>query len=175
MPDPAPPATPPDRPPPPDPAPPAPRAGGPEVLFDVDFGLRRIGLAVGDTVTGRARPRPALVVGGGRAPGEPEYQRIAHELRDSGAARIIVGCPYNQDGSRGALATRAAEFAAELGRRHRLPVHLVDERYSSIEATETLRAMRADGTRRNRVAKPDVDSAAAAVILQRWMAGEGER
>jgi len=175
MPDPAPPATPPDRPPPPDPAPPAPRAGGPEVLFGIDFGLRRIGLAVGDTVTGRARPRPALVVGGGRAPGEPEYQRIAHELRDSGAARIIVGCPSSTCQLGKLEVEVAAEFAAELGRRHRLPVHLVDERYSSIEATETLRAMRADGTRRNRVAKPDVDSAAAAVILQRWMAGEGER
>ena len=70
------------------------------------------------------------------------------------------------------LATKASQFAAELGRRHRLPVHLVDERYSSVEATEALRAMRADGTRRGRVGKTDIDSAAAAVILERWMAGE---
>ncbi|MCU0760432.1 MAG: Holliday junction resolvase RuvX [Steroidobacteraceae bacterium] len=155
----------------PEPAPP----GAPQVLLGIDFGLRRIGLAVGDTVTGRARPRPALVVAAGREPGEPEFERLARELRDSGAARIVVGCPYNPDGTQGALAARAAGFAAELGRRHRLPVHLVDERYSSLEATETLRTMRASGARRSRVAKPDVDSAAAAVILERWMAGEGER
>jgi putative Holliday junction resolvase len=155
----------------PEPAPP----GAPEVLLGVDFGLRRIGLAVGDTVTRRARPRPALLVAAGREPGEPEFERLARELRDAGAARIVVGCPYNPDGTQGALAARAAGFAAELGRRHGVPVHLVDERYSSIEATEALRTMRASGARRTRVEKPDIDSAAAAVILERWMAGEGER
>jgi len=146
----------------------------PQILLGVDYGLRRIGLAVGDTITRRARPRPAVQVPAGRAPDEPEFERIARELRDSGATRIVVGCPYNPDGSQGTLARQASRFAAELGRRHRLPVHLVDERYSSIEATEALRAMRADGTRRGRVEKPDIDSAAAAVILERWMAGEGE-
>jgi putative Holliday junction resolvase len=153
------------------------RAGttaAPQILLGVDFGLRRIGVAIGDTITRRARPRPALLVAAGRAPGEPEFDRIARELRDSGATRIVVGCPYNPDGSQGALATKASLFAAELARRNRLPVHLVDERHSSIEATEALRAMRADGTRRSRVGKADIDSAAAAVILERWMAGEGE-
>jgi putative Holliday junction resolvase len=149
-------------------------ATAPQILLGVDFGLRRIGLAVGDTVTRRARPRPALQVAAGRAPGDPEFALIARELRDSGATRLVVGCPYNEDGSQGALATQAAQFAAELGRRLRLPVHLVDERYSSIEATEALRAMRADGTRRGRVGKSDIDSAAAAVILERWLAGEGQ-
>ncbi len=152
----------------------APASAAPQILLGIDFGLRRIGLAVGDTITRRARPRPALQVAAGRAPGEAEFQRIARELRDSGASRIVVGCPYNEDGSRGALATRAAQFAAELGRRHGLPVHLVDERYSSLEATAALRTMRADGTRRSRVGKPDIDSAAAAVILERWLAGEGQ-
>lgn len=145
------------------------------MLLGIDFGLRRIGLAVGDTITGRARPRPALVVAVGRTPGEAELEQLAQELRRAGATRIVVGCPYNSDGTQGTLAAQAAAFAAELGRRHRLPVHLVDERYSSIEATETLRTLRASGTRRARVGKTDIDSAAAAVILERWMAGEGER
>jgi putative Holliday junction resolvase len=161
----------------PDPAPdgatsPAPASAAPQILLGIDFGLRRIGMAVGDTITRRARPRPALQVASGRAPGDAEFQRIARELRDSGATCIVVGCPYNEDGSQGALATKAAQFAAELGRRHGLPVHLVDERYSSLEATAALRTMRADGTRRSRVEKPDIDSAAAAVILERWLAGE---
>lgn len=163
----------------PEPAPdgattPAPASAAPQILLGIDFGLRRIGMAVGDTITRRARPRPALQVAAGRTPGDAEFQRIARELSDSGASRIVVGCPYNEDGSQGALATRAAQFAAELGRRHGLPVHLVDERYSSLEATEALRTMRADGTRRSRVEKPDIDSAAAAVILERWLAGEGQ-
>lgn len=168
-------AAPPGAPPPAAHAPSPPRAAAAQVLLGVDFGLRRIGVAVGDTITGRARPRPALIVASGRAPGDAEFQQLARELRDSGAARIVVGCPYNPDGTQGALAVKATEFAAELGRRHGLPVHLVDERYSSVEATEALRAMRADGSRRGRVEKPHIDSAAAAVILERWMAGEGER
>ncbi len=147
----------------------------PQILLGVDFGLRRIGLAVGDTVTRRARPRPAVQVPAGREPDEAAFACIARELRDSGATRIVVGCPYNSDGTRSALAIKASQFADELGRRHRLPVHRVDERYSSIEATEVLRGLRADGTRRGRVAKTDVDSAAAAVILERWMAGEGDQ
>jgi RNase H-fold protein (predicted Holliday junction resolvase) len=54
-------------------------------------------------------------------------------------------------------------------------VHLVDERYSSIEATAALRDRRTAGSRRGRLDKESIDSAAAAVILERWMSGEGER
>jgi RNase H-fold protein (predicted Holliday junction resolvase) len=53
-------------------------------------------------------------------------------------------------------------------------VHLVDERYSSLEAGSELRRQRAQGGRGRRVQKQDIDSAAAAIILERWMAGEGE-
>jgi len=86
-----------------------------------------------------------------------------------------VGAPYNQDGSEGALGERVRRFAAELERRFALPVHLVDERFSSLEASARLKAQRASGTRRRRLARADVDSTAAAVILGRWFAGEGER
>lgn len=144
----------------------------PQILLGIDFGLRRIGLAVGDTVTRRARPRPALWVPAGRSAADPEFARIALELRDSGATRIVVGCPYNSDGSPGTLARQATQFAEALAQRSRLPIERVDERYSSIEATEALRAMRADGSRRGRIAKADIDSVAAALILERWMAGE---
>jgi putative Holliday junction resolvase len=147
----------------------------PQILLAVDFGLRRIGLAVGDTITGRARPLATLRVPPGREPGEPEYARIEQELRASGARQLIVGCPYNPDGSVHALAARTRAFAATLQARCRLPVHLVDERYSSIEATAALRDRRTEGSRRGRLDKESIDSAAAAVILERWMSGEGER
>src|SRR2546430_13676590 len=57
-------------------------------------------------------------------------------------------------------------------RRFALPVHLVDERFSSLEASAELTARRASGQRRRRVQRADIDSAAAAVILARWFAGE---
>jgi putative holliday junction resolvase len=67
-----------------------------------------------------------------------------------------------------ALTEAARRFAAELTQRVRLPVDLVDERWSSQDAEERLRDARASGERRRRVSKKDVDAAAAAVILERW-------
>jgi len=63
------------------------------------------------------------------------------------------------------MSAAARRFAAELERRFALPVHLVDERFSSLEASAALKAHRASGQRRRRVQRADIDSAAAAVIL----------
>jgi putative Holliday junction resolvase len=87
----------------------------------------------------------------------------------------VVGAPYNADGGEGALGEHVRRFAAELERRFALPVHLVDERFTSLEASAQLAARRASGERRRRVKRADVDSAAAAVILGRYFAGEGKR
>jgi putative Holliday junction resolvase len=141
----------------------------PETVLAFDFGLKRIGLACGDSLTHAAAPRPAALCGRSG----PDWNAIAREVRALAPARLIVGAPYNADGSDGALTARARAFAAELGRRFALPVHLVDERCSSLEATAALSAKRARGEMRRRVQRADIDSAAAAVILGRWFAGEG--
>jgi putative Holliday junction resolvase len=142
----------------------------PHTVLAFDFGLKRIGIASGDTLTRQAAPRPAAAVG--RA--GPDWERIAGEVRALSPELLIVGTPYNADGGEGQLGVRVRAFAAELGRRFTLPVHLVDERFSSLEASETLKARRASGQMRRRVERSDVDSAAAAVILTRWFAGEGQ-
>jgi len=141
----------------------------PETVLAFDFGLRRIGIASGDSVTQSAAPRPAALTG----PAGPDWGAIAREVNALRPARLVVGAPYNVDGSEGAITQAARAFAAELKTRFALPVHLVDERFSSLEATAALRHARASGTRRRRVAKSDIDSAAAAVILTRWFRGEG--
>ncbi|HSY04911.1 MAG TPA: Holliday junction resolvase RuvX [Steroidobacteraceae bacterium] len=140
-----------------------------EVVLAFDFGLKRIGIASGDTLTGSAAPRPAVAVGRNG----PDWQRISREVRVLAPAMLVVGAPYNADGSESALLEAARRFAAELERRFALPVHLVDERYSSLEAGAELQQRRASGQRRRRVHKQDLDSAAAAVILGRWFQGEG--
>jgi putative Holliday junction resolvase len=89
-------------------------------------------------------------------------------LADTQPARIAVGEPYNADGSVSPLTEAARRFATELARRSALPIDLVDERWSSQDAEERLRAERASGERRRRVTREDVDAAAAAVILERW-------
>ena len=142
---------------------------GPQTVLAFDFGLKRIGIACGDTLTREAAPRAAAVV----HRGVPDWQAIAREVRALAPAILVVGAPYNVDGSEGTLFAAARRFAAELERRFALPVQLVDERFSSLEANEALKARRAGGAR-GRIERADIDSAAAAVILGRWFQGEGE-
>ena len=138
--------------------------GRPEVILSVDFGLRRIGVASGDTITRTAHPR-TTISNGHHGPDWPALDRI---LTDTRPARIAVGEPYNADGSESPLTGAARRFATELARRSGLPVDLVDERWSSQDAEERLRDERASGDRRRRVTKEAIDAAAAAVILERW-------
>jgi putative holliday junction resolvase len=142
----------------------------PHTVVAFDFGLKRIGIASGDTLSRQAAPRGVAAVGRRG----PDWAAIAAAVRALTPGLLIVGAPYNADGSEGTLTHAARRFAAELERRFALPVHLVDERLSSLEASAALKAQRARGARRRRVVRADIDSAAAAVILGRWFAGEGE-
>ncbi|MDB6047031.1 MAG: ruvX [Gammaproteobacteria bacterium] len=141
-----------------------------KTVLAFDFGLKRIGIAAGDTLTATAAPRPAAAV----HHSGPDWDTIGREVRMLSPRQLVVGAPYNADGTPGALAPAAYRFAAELERRFGLPVSLVDERWSSLEASAALKARRASGERKRRVRKEDIDSAAAAVILQRWLTGEGK-
>jgi putative Holliday junction resolvase len=136
----------------------------PRLILAFDLGLRRIGVAHGDTLTRTAAPLKTLPSG----PQGPPWERIHGLVRDWQPALAVVGLPYNADGSESAMAAAARGFAEELGRRCTLAVTLVDERYSSLEAQTRLRAARESGLRKRRVAKADVDAAAACVILERW-------
>jgi putative holliday junction resolvase len=143
----------------------------PTIVVAIDFGLKRIGIASGDTLTRTANPRATLACG----PQGPDWPGIARVIADLRPARLAVGEPYNADGSPSALTEAARRFAAELARRSALPVDLVDERHSSQDAEERLREMRATGQRGRRVTRKDVDAVAAAVILERWFAEETQR
>ena len=93
-------------------------------------------------------------------------------MSDYRPALLVVGYPYNEDGTPGKLAAAANRFAHDLAQRSGLSVERVDERYSSQEAATELKLRRAAGIRRHRVAAKDIDSLAAAIILERWLSGE---
>jgi len=141
----------------------------PQIVLGIDFGLRRIGLAVGDTLTRTARPLPALTVASAARLADADWLHLERCIRECGASQIVVGCPYNVDGSAHGLTDAAREFARELQQRVSLPLHLEDERYSSLEATQALRERRQSGRQRGRIERSQIDSAAAAVILERWL------
>lgn len=145
-----------------------PESSRPRIVLAFDFGLRRIGVACGDSVSRNASALQTVPAG----PKGPRWESITAMIRDWQPDLAVVGLPYNVDGSDNEMTGAARGFAAELAQRYALQVMLVDERYSSLEAAARLQTARASGLRRRRVAKADVDAAAACVILERWFSEE---
>ena len=135
----------------------------PETILAFDFGLRRIGVAVGQQVTASASPL-AVIPNGAEGPDWAAIDRLVREWRP---ARFIVGMPISADGSPAEIFDHVTGFIDELGR-FGLPVETEDERYSSLEASELLKTGRAQGLR-GRIRKEMIDSAAAALIAERWL------
>jgi putative holliday junction resolvase len=134
-------------------------------VLGFDVGARRIGVAVGSAFGHGAR---ALAVVDVRAHGPdwPAIDRLHKEWRPDG---FVVGDPMTLDGGDQPIRTFAHAFAGQLRSRYSLPVVLVDERASSIEAAQRFAADRAQGRRRRRDADA-LDAVAAAVIIERWLA-----
>ena len=142
---------------------PAIRADGTVLGFDV--GARRIGVAVGNGMTGTAR---AVAVVDVHAAG-PDWARIEQLRREWRPDGCVVGDPMSLDGGDQPVRRLAQAFARELQARTGLPVAMFDERNSSQEAARRFAAQRAEGSRKRRDAGL-LDAGAAAVILDRWLA-----
>jgi putative Holliday junction resolvase len=126
------------------------QAAGTVLAFD--FGLKRIGVAVGEAELGTAHPLPGIA-----APGFAAIDKLVKEWRP---AALVVGLPVADHGEH-ALEKRVRRFARQLSGRFRLPVATVDERYSSVEAERLVRGLK----------KKAVDSVAAQLILEQYFHG----
>ncbi len=136
--------------------------GTPEVAtyLAFDYGEKRIGSAVGDTITGTARPLATLTDG---------IEAAVTLVLDWRPQALVVGLPLNEDGSEQRITTKTRAFAAALAARCQLTVHLADERYSSRAADDVLRSARASGAMTRRVKKGDRDGLAAKIILEQFL------
>ena len=126
-------------------------------VLGFDYGVKRIGVAVGETVLGIASPLGAIREESNAA----RFARIGELVSEWKPAGFVVGRPRHGDGSVHETALLAEKFARRLHARHALPVVFVDETLSSAAAEQALRAAR---TRARRAG--DVDAMAAAIILQ---------
>jgi putative Holliday junction resolvase len=133
-------------------------------VLGIDAGERRVGVALSDETRLLATPVSVLDRRRGLA---PVLDTLASLARSEGVVRIVVGLPLNSDGSHGAQAKRAADFARVAERVIGLPVQLWDERLSTQEAESIVRAQ-GRSTRRLRQAG-QMDAVAAAVILQDYL------
>ena len=146
-----------------DAAPNAIRSDGTVLGFDV--GARRIGVAVGNALTGNAR---AVAVVDVHAAG-PDWERIEKLRREWRPDGLVVGDPMTMDGGDQPIRKFAQGFARELRQRTGLPVVMMDERNSSQDAARRFAGARASGASRRRDAEL-LDAVAAAVIVERWLA-----
>ncbi len=117
-----------------------------------DFGTRRVGVASGNALTRSATPLTTIA-----AEGAARFDSIARLIAEWQPQALVVGVPRHPDGAAHENTLRAQRFARQLGGRFGLPVHEVDERYSTVEAA-------ARGAR-------DLDAASAAIILEQFLGG----
>ncbi|MBP6901774.1 MAG: Holliday junction resolvase RuvX [Burkholderiaceae bacterium] len=115
-----------------------------------DFGTKRVGVASGNTVIGRASPLATIA-----AEGDARFAKIAALIAEWRPDALVVGIPRHPDGAPHDNTRRAERFARQLHGRFRLAVHEVDERYTTVEALAAGAA--------------DVDAASAALILDQYL------
>jgi putative holliday junction resolvase len=139
-------------------------------IIAFDYGARRIGVAVGNTITGTARPLQTV----SEEAVARRFERIGRLLQEWHPDALVVGRPVHPDGTPHEVTLAAERFARQLHGRFGLPVELVDERYSTVEA----RGRRASGAAMglgSRKALADDDAGAAAVILEQYLGAVAQR
>jgi len=127
----------------------------------MDVGSRRIGLAITDPLGITAQGLETLQ----RQNKRTDFARLEEVIREYKVAEIVMGLPLRMTGAEGIQAEKMQAFAEEIRRRFRLPVHLWDERLTSVQANRLLRETDMSIKRRAEV----VDQMAAVLILQSWM------
>lgn len=136
-------------------------------VLALDYGRRRVGLAVSDEMGITARPLGTLE----RKNRRTDMARLGRIVRENGVGRIVVGYPLNMDGTVSEMAEEAARFGARLERELKLPVELLDERLTSWEAEQTLRKKQG-----GKKSAPDaVDELAAAILLREYLEPRASR
>jgi putative Holliday junction resolvase len=131
------------------------------ILLGFDFGLKRIGVAVGQTVTATANHLVTLNAN----QGEPEWNAVTKLIKTWQPDGLVVGIPLNMDGTEQPLSQLARQFARQLQERFNLPIYEMDERLSTKEARARLFAEGGFKALQN----GQVDRIAAQLILQNWL------
>lgn len=131
-------------------------------VVGIDFGARRIGVAVSDADQRVATPFETIKRVGDRT---VEHGRIAEIVEEIAAVAVVVGLPRSLDGSDGPAVALVRSEIRGLAKRLRIPIEEYDERFTTVEAERSLRA----GGTRGRAKRDVIDQVAAAVLLQGWL------
>ncbi len=128
-----------------------------------DFGMRSIGVAIGQVITSTAAPLAAIKA----IDGIPNWEHVANVIGQWQPDALLVGLPLNMDGTEQAITANAKKFANRLQHKFNVPVYLHDERLSTIDAKEKLFEL--GGYKK--LTKEKVDSVSACLIYESWLFG----
>lgn len=134
-------------------------------LLAFDFGVRRIGVAVGQTETRTANPLKTI-----RGAAASCWQEVTGLIDEWRPCALVVGLPLDAEGGETGISGQARKFGRELERRFALPVYYVDERLTSVHARAQFADLRARGAARRKDAN-QLDAVAARIILENWLKG----
>jgi putative Holliday junction resolvase len=148
-------------------SPPAEENPRPARIMAIDFGSRRIGLAVTDELGLTAQGLPTLY----RTNKRHDFDHLRRTIRQYAVGEIVMGLPLRMSGEHGIQSDKVEAFAGELRARFKLPIHLFDERLTSVEANRVLGETEMSGRRKTEV----VDQLAAVLILQAFMGFRNSR
>ncbi len=131
------------------------------IVLGIDFGSKRVGLAISDAEGEFAFPAGTLE----RRGGARDFEALAEVIAERGVEQIVLGLPLHMNGKAGPEADRVRSFAAELTQRTGIPVDFMDERLTSAEAERVLRSTGGSGSKRRK----KVDTIAASIILRTYL------
>ncbi|MBN2689459.1 MAG: Holliday junction resolvase RuvX [Gammaproteobacteria bacterium] len=131
------------------------------IYLGFDFGLRKIGVAVGQLITKSASPMPILPA----KDGAPNWQQLDKLIQDWQPCALVTGLPLNMDGSEHEITKAAKKFVTQLEERYKLPVHFVDERLTTKAAREFIYEQGGYKALQDSA----IDSIAAKLILEDWL------
>ncbi len=132
-----------------------------QVLLGFDYGLKYIGVAIGQTLTRTARPLKSISA----RQGIPDWDALDKLIATWKPNALVVGIPIRMDGSEQPLTHRATEFTEQLRAHYQIPVYHVDERLSTVEARSRL--FEQGGYKA--LTKDAIDSTSAQLILENWL------
>lgn len=132
----------------------------PRTFLGFDYGTARIGVAVGQELTGTATPLTTVRA----TDGKPDWPAITRLIEQWQPDEVVVGLPLNMDGTFHELSYRAQRFGNQLHGRYNLRAYFMDERLSSLEAERLLK------NKSRKFQKADIDMLAAKIILESWLA-----
>ncbi len=127
----------------------------------IDYGTKRIGVAISAPLTGLAHPLETVPL----SPDGGHFKRLRDIAAEYEVSRIVVGLPYNIDGSLGPSAEKAQEMGRQIGEALNLPVEFWDERLTTAEAHSLMTDFNVNSKKRRQV----VDKIAASLILQAYL------